>query len=155
MFIKSSLQGWLHRIWWMSLEKSMENLFLWGFRYYTIYDLANKRIGLALARQPVGQAGYIFWWKKTPGGSVSKRNGCPGPGGIFTCQRGCSPSRIIVVRWGNLKWHDLSPLKYVENWSGEMGIGWELLDLRCIKTTERPFESFDQSGAEFATSIGA
>lgn len=25
-------------------------------RYYTIYDLANKRIGLALARQPVGQA---------------------------------------------------------------------------------------------------
>ncbi len=71
----------------------MRNCLQW--RYYTIYDLANKRIGLALARQPVGQAGFSCVFN---GPGWFQRNGCPG--GTFTCQRGCSPSRIIVVRWG-------------------------------------------------------
>lgn len=120
-----------------------------GWRYYTIYDLANKRIGLALARQPVGQAGNFLVKKNTR--SVSKKEMAGPTRGIFTCQRGCSPSRIIVVRWGISKnGHNFESVEICRDWSGKMGIGWELLD--CIKTTERPF---DQSGAEFATSIGA
>lgn len=49
-------------------------VFIWGEpvlrRYYTIYDLANKRIGLALARQPVGQASSPASVGAPPAGSL-------------------------------------------------------------------------------------
>lgn len=54
-------------------------VFIWGEpvlrRYYTIYDLANKRIGLALARQPVGQASSPASVGAPPAGSLLSGSG--------------------------------------------------------------------------------
>lgn len=49
-------------------------VFIWGEpvlrRYYTIYDLANKRIGLTLAKQPTGQAASPASVGTPPAGSL-------------------------------------------------------------------------------------
>lgn len=116
-----------------------------GWRYYTIYDLANKRIGLALARQPVGQAGNFRQVKKKhPVKWLSLEVSSP-------ASVGAPPAGSLLSGEAFHKnGHNFESVEICRDWSGKMGIGWELLD--CIKTTERPF---DQSGAEFATSIGA
>lgn len=84
-----------------------------GWRYYTIYDLANKRIGLALARQPVGQAGN-FLVKKTPGRRQKKkwlvRLEVSSPASVGAPPAGSLLSGEAFQKMGTT----LSPLKYVE-----------------------------------------